>query len=62
MALITAVAAIGAGIALLVRSISSHNKEIKQAQQEVDGYRLAVGKLIDANKYEMDIMQASGAI
>ena len=61
MALITAVAAIGAGIALLVRSISSHNKEIKQAQQEVDGYRLAVGKLIDANKYEMDIMQASGA-
>ena len=62
MALITAVAAIGAGIALLVRSISSHNKEIKQAQQEVDGYRLAVGKLIDANKYEMDIMQASGAV
>ena len=61
MAIITAVAAIGAGIALLVRSISSHNKEIKQAQQEVDGYRLAVGKLIDANKYEMDIMQASGA-
>ena len=61
MALITAVAAIGAGIALLVRRISSHNKEIKQAQQEVDGYRLAVGKLIDANKYEMDIMQASGA-
>ncbi len=61
MALITAVAAIAAGIALLVRSISSHNKEIKQAQQEVDGYRLAVGKLIDANKYEMDIMQASGA-
>jgi len=60
MAIITAVAAIGAGIALLVRSISSHNKEIKQAQQEVDGYRLAVGKLIDANKYEMDIMQASG--
>ncbi len=60
MALITAVAAIGAGIALLVRSISSHNKEIKQAQQEVDGYRLAVGKLIDDNKYEMDIMQASG--
>jgi len=61
MAIITAVAAIGAGIVVLVSKLREHNREMAKAKGDVDALAKASKDLADSNARNANILQAQGA-
>jgi len=61
MAIIAAIAAIGAGVALLVKAISGHNRELKEAKRNVEDLKKANEALIADNEYQIELLAAQGA-
>lgn len=61
LAIVAAVAAITAGIVVLVKNLSKHNTELKNAKKATEEYAAAVEALKDQNAFELEVMQAGGA-